>query len=103
MNERHALLFIGLGRAMHIGLAPEENAPLIWCVDPRKALDQGRFSGAIFPQQGQHLARIKMQAHIAQSGGAAKALRHVLETEQTLGQPFLPWAETFAASLKCYR
>ncbi len=99
MDEGDALLLVGSRRAMQVGLALEQDAPFVGCMNAGEALDQRRLAGAVFTKQRQHFAGVEMKAHVTQRRGAAEALGDVFKAEQALGQAFpqafLPMPETF--------
>ena len=95
VDEGNALLFIRPRRGVNVRLLLEKDAPLIWHMDAGQRLDQRGFPRAVFSQQRQHFARKKVQRHIAQSSGPAKALGDILEAKQALGQNLLPSAAQF--------
>ena len=54
-------------------------------MDAAEDLDEGRFAGAVFAQQGMHFARQNLEVDAAQRPHAAKALGDALDTDQGAG------------------
>ena len=79
MDEGHALFFMRTGGAMAIGLALEQNAPLIGLVYSGKGFDQRGFARAIFAEQGQNLAFAKRKRHTFECDSSAETLDDIFE------------------------
>ena len=56
--------------------APGEQFALVGRKDALEYPDEGRFSGAVFPDQGEHLARMNRERHVVERLNDAEALRY---------------------------
>src|SRR5437764_7952603 len=87
MDEGDRLVLGTAARCMVIGLACDRHRSGIRAMDAAEHLDEGRFAGAVFAEQGDDFAALDTEADALERASAAERLDDSIEAQRTRCHP----------------